>query len=284
VVLEMAAKIEGRNRIAHFRRVATEFASKIKVHDGVTGILFIGGLVRGFADEFSDLDVVVLLKERNEDLKKKLIRLWLDTEHRHRIEIDFEIHPIEDFRKQSWDEADRWEFSKAKIFFDPNGETKKVLDEKLRVSENFWEKRVVICAEYLKWYCCPVKKRVGTIAEIWVKRGDLTSAHYCLNYGVALLIKLIFALNKEFLPAPKWRIFHSYSLKWLPRNYKRLINEALRTGELSLMDFERRLRALQSLGQEVFRKVEEDMGLNADLISKYYVEKVLRQTWVASRH
>jgi predicted nucleotidyltransferase len=284
VVLEMAAKIEGRNRIAHFRRVATEFASKIKVHDGVTGILFIGGLVRSFVDEFSDLDVVVLLKERNENLKKKLVRLWLDAEHRHRIEIDFEIHPIKDFRKQSWDEADRWEFSKAKIFFDPDGETRKVLDEKLRVSENFWEKRVVIYAEYLKWYCCPVKKGAGTIAEVWIERGDLTSAHYCLNYGVELLIKLIFALNKEFLPAPKWRIFHSYSLKWLPRNYKRLINEALRAGKLSLVDLKRRLRALQSLGQEVFRKVERDMGLNADLISKYYVEKVLRQTWVSSRH
>jgi predicted nucleotidyltransferase len=279
----LAAKLKGRNRIAHFTKVATEFASKIKVHEGVAGILFIGGLARGFADEFSDLDVVVLLKERNEDLKKKLIRLWLGAECRYRIEIDFEIHPVEDSRKQDWGEADKWEFSKAKIFFDPDGETKKVLEEKLRVSENFWKKRVVICAEYLKWYCCPVKRRAGTIAEVWIKRGDLTSVHYCLNYGADLLIKLIFALNKEFLPAPKWRIFYSYSLKWLPKNYKRLINKALRAGELSLVDFERRLRALQSLGREVFRKVEEDMGLNADLISKYYVEKVLRQSWVASR-
>ncbi|MEM3766326.1 MAG: DUF4037 domain-containing protein [Candidatus Bathyarchaeia archaeon] len=279
----MVLKLKGKNRIKKFRKVAADFASQIAAHEDVAGILFLGGLVRGFADEFSDLDVVVLLKNRDEDWKRKLVRLWRDAERRHHIEIDFEIHFIEDFRAYSWDDADRWEFSKAKIVFDPDGEARKVLDEKLRVSENFWKKRVVICAEYLKWYCCPVKKGAGTVAEVWIKRGDITSAHYCLNYGVELLIRLIFALNKEFWPASKWRLFHSYSLKWLPKNYERLIKEALGTGEVSLMDFERRLRALKVLGREVFRKIEEDMGLDTDLISKLYVEKVLHQSWAASR-
>ncbi|MEM3616642.1 MAG: DUF4037 domain-containing protein [Candidatus Bathyarchaeia archaeon] len=273
----MVLTLEGKNRIKKFRKIAADFASKIAAHEGVAGILFLGGLVRGFADEFSDLDVVVLLKNRDEDLKRKLVRLWRDAERRHRIEIDFEIHFIEDFKAYGWDDADRWEFSKAKVVFDPDGEARKVLEEKLRVSENFWKKRIVVCAEYLKWYCCPVRKGSGTVVEVWIKRGDITSAHYCLNYGVELLIRLIFALNREFLPAPKWRLFYSYGLKWLPKNYRRLIKEALGTGELSLVNFEKRLRALQALGQEVFRKIEGDMGLDVDLISKLYVEKVLRQ-------
>jgi len=65
------------------------------------------------------------------------------------------------------------------------------------------ERTVVVCAEYLKWYCCPVKKDAGTVAEVWIRKGDLTSAHYCLNYGVELLLKLIFALNKEFFAIAK---------------------------------------------------------------------------------
>ncbi|MEM4713420.1 MAG: nucleotidyltransferase domain-containing protein [Candidatus Bathyarchaeia archaeon] len=275
----MVLRLKGKNRIKKFRKVAADFASKIAAHEGVAGILFVGGLVRGFADEFSDLDVVVLLKNRDEGLKRKLIRLWQDAERRHRIEIDFEIHFIEDFRAYGWDDADKWEFSKAEVVFDPDGEAKKVLEEKLKVSENFWKKRVVVCAEYLKWYCCPVKRGTGTVAEVWIKRGDLASAHYCLNHGTELLIRLIFALNKEFLPAPKWRLFHSYSLKWLPKNYGRLIKKALGAGELSLVDFERRLRALQVLGREVFRKIERDMGLDANLISRLYVEKILHQSF-----
>ncbi|MEM3580202.1 MAG: nucleotidyltransferase domain-containing protein [Candidatus Bathyarchaeia archaeon] len=279
----MALRLKGKNRIKKFRKVAADFASQIAAHEGVAGILFLGGLVRGFVDKFSDLDVVVLLKNRNENLKRKLVRLWRNMERCHRVEIDFEIHFIEDFRAYGWDDADRWEFSKAEVVFDPNREVRKVLDEKLKVSENFWKKRIVVCAEYLKWYCCPVRKGAGTLAEVWIKRGDLKSAHYCLNYGVELLIRLIFALNREFLPAPKWRLFYSYSLKWLPKNYGRLIKEALRTGELSLVDFKRRLRALQALGREVFRKIEEDTGINADLISKLYVEKVIHQNWATSR-
>jgi len=279
----MNTKLKGVNRIAYFRKVAADFASKIATHEGVAGILFLGGFVRGFVDEFSDLDVMVLLKNKDDNLKRKLIGLWRDAERRYHIEIDFEVHFVEDFRAYGWGDSDRWEFSKAEIVFDPNGETREVLEEKLRVSESFWKKRVVVCAEHLKWYCCPVKKDAGTMAEVWIRRGDLTSAHYCLNYGVELLVELIFALNREFLPSPKWRLFYSYSLKWLPKNYKELIRETLEAGELSMADFEKRLRALQTLGREVFRKIEEDMGLNAEAVSKYYVEKVLHQSWVASR-
>jgi predicted nucleotidyltransferase len=274
----MTVKLKGVNRIAYFRKVAADFASKIATHEGVAGILFLGGFVRGFVDEFSDLDVVVLLKNKDESLKRKLVRLWRGAERRYHIEIDFEVHFIEDFKAHGWNDSDRWDFSKAEIVFDPDGEARKVLKEKLRVSESFWKKRVVVCAEYLKWYCCPVKKDAGTVAEVWIRRGDLTSAHYCLNYGVELLFKLIFALNKEFLPSPKWRLFYSYSLKWLPKNYRKLIREALKAGGLSRADFERRLRALQTLGREVFQKIEEDMGLNAEAISKYYVEKILHQS------
>ncbi len=102
MVLEMNAKLKGRNRIARFRRAAEELASKIAVHNEVAGIIFIGGLVRGFADEFSDIDIVVLLKRKNENLRKKLVKLWLYKERLSNIEIDFEIHSIEDFKKQTW--------------------------------------------------------------------------------------------------------------------------------------------------------------------------------------
>jgi hypothetical protein len=51
----------------------------------------------------------------------------------------------------------------------------------------------------------------------------LISAYYCLNYGVDLLVRVIFALNKEFLPAPKWRMFYSYRLEWLPEDHVKLL-------------------------------------------------------------
>jgi len=273
--MKMAAKLKGENQIKTFRRTARNLASKISSHKGVAGIVFIGGLVRGFADKFSDVDVIVLLTGRDEHLRKQLYDLSASTQKRLRIDIDLEAHFLEDFKKQKWDEFDRWEFSRAEIFYDPEGVVKRVFEEKLRLSEGFWTKRVAACAEHLKWYCCPPRDDIGTIAESWVERGDLLSAHYCLNYSVDLMVKMMFALNKEHLPAPKWRLFYSYKLKWQPEGYQKLIKDAMKIKSFSTKDFNLRLKAIRKIWHNTLAKIEEETGLTMDQLSKYYVEKIL---------
>ncbi len=119
---------------------------------------------------------------------------------------------------------------------------------------------------------------MGTVAESWIERGDLVSAHYCLDYAVQLLIRVVYALNGEFLPAPKWRIFYSYGLKWLPENYRRLLGEAMLVKSFSVKDFSRRLRTVRESWCGILPKIREETGLTTELMSKYYVEKVLHQT------
>ena len=169
----MATQLKGKNRIKAFRRIAKGLASKISNCEGVAGVAFIGGLVRGFADKYSDLDIVVLLSERDGKLRKRFYELASNEAKSCNADIDLEVHFLEDFRKRQWDEIDRWTFAKAEIVFDPKGALKEALSEKLRRSESFWINRVVVYAEYLKWYCCPPHENVGTIAESWVERGDL---------------------------------------------------------------------------------------------------------------
>jgi len=93
-----------------------------------------------------------------------------------------------------------------------------------------------------------------------------------------LLLRIVFALNREFSPAPKWRIFYSYGLKWLPENWKRLLGEAMLAKSFSVKDFRRRLGAVRELWCGILPKIREETGLTTELISKYYVEKVLHQT------
>jgi predicted nucleotidyltransferase len=271
-------RLKGENQIKKFRQVAEGFISKIVSFEGVTGIVFIGGLVRGFVNKFSDLDIIVFLSRRDETLRRQISDLGLGEQRRLGIDVDLEVHFLEDFKRWNWSEVDKWEFSRAEIVFDPKGEIKKVFKEKLGVPKDFWVKRIVICGEYLKWYCCPPREEVGTVAECWIERGDLVAAHYCLNHAVDLLVRVIFALNREFLPAPKWRIFYSYGLKCLPENYKRLLGEAMLVKSFSVKDFRRRLGAVRELWYGVLPKIREETGLTTELISKYYVEKVLHQT------
>jgi predicted nucleotidyltransferase len=272
---KMMVKLKGENQIRKFRQVAEELVSKISSFEGVTGIVFIGGLVRGFADKFSDLDIIVFLSRRDEQLRRQISDLGLDEQRRLGIDVDLEVHFLEDFKKWKWDEVDKWDFSRAEVVFDPKGEIKKVFSEKLRVPKDFWIKRIVICGEYLKWYCCPSREEVGTVAESWIERGDLVAAHYCLNYAVDLLLRIVFALNREFLPAPKWRLFYSYSLKWLPPNYKELIKESMSLKSFSIEDFDRRLKAIRKMWHSILPRIENETGLTSEQISKYYVEKIL---------
>jgi predicted nucleotidyltransferase len=277
-VSERTDMLKGKNQIESFRRVAQKLTSKIVAYESVAGVVFIGGLVRGFADTFSDVDIITFLGRRDEQLRRRIRDIGSEGQRRYGVDVDLEVHFLEDFRKRKWDEVHRWEFSRAKIVFDPEGEIKKLFSEKLEVSKSFWVKRIVVCGEYLRWYCCPLKKDVGSVAECWIERGDLVSAHYCLNYAVELLIRVLYALNREFLPAPKWRIFYSYELKWLPESYKRLLGEAMLLKSFSAKDFRRKLGAIRELWCGILPRIREETGLTSELISKCYVEKMLHQS------
>jgi predicted nucleotidyltransferase len=276
----MSGRLKGQNNIKEFRRIAQSLVAKIATYKDVAGIVFLGGLVRGFVDKWSDLDITVFLSKRDERLRKQIIKTGSNTQKRFKIDIDLEVHSLEDFKKRQWNETDKWDFSNSKIAFDPEGKIKGLFRQKLRSPKNFWTRRIAVCAEYLKWYCCPPKDNIGTIAETWVDRGDLLAAHYCLSYAVDLLIEMIFALNKEYLPPPKWRMSYSYSLPWSPDSYRKLIEQAMNAKRPSLTEIKRRLEATREMWHKILPKLEEETGMTQDQLSKYYVTEILGQTWI----
>jgi predicted nucleotidyltransferase len=276
MVLKMVS-LKGENQIKKFMKIAEKLVSKISSFDGVVGVIFEGGLARGFADKYSDVDITVFLDRKDERLRKQIRKIGADEQKHSVVDVDLSVHFLEEFAKRRWSEVDRWDYSHAKIVFDPKGEIEKVFSKKLRVPRSFWVRRIVVSAEYLKWYCCPPKKGMDTVAEAWIDRGDLVSVHYCLTYVIDLMLRIIFALNKEFVPSQKWRIFCSYNLKWLPKDYKMLLREAMTVKEMSTNDFERRLKALRRMWRDIAPRIKDATGLTLDMISKYYVEKVLHQ-------
>jgi predicted nucleotidyltransferase len=278
----MKPKLKGKNQIGLFRATAERLVSRIAALESVVGIVFLGGVVRGFTDKSSDLDITVFLSRKDERLRMQIYDLGSEERKRSGVDIDLEVHFLREFKECKWNETERWDYSHAKIVFDPEGKTKKMFEAKLKVPWEFWVRRIATCGEYLKWYCCPSKEGIGTIAEAWIDRGDLLSSHYSLNYAMDLLLNVIFALNEESLPPPKWRIFYSCKLKCLPENYKELLRQALRVNNLSAEDFNRRLIVTRKIWHEVLPVIREKTGLTPEKMSKYYVEKILRQTWTGS--
>lgn len=275
--VETMRKIAGKNQIRKFEGIAESLKSEIASYGGISGIVFSGGLVRGFADKYSDVDIIVLLNEKNQVLKRKIQKIGKDEQKHSQVDVDLEVHFLEDFKKRKWNETARWDFSHSEIVYDPQGKLRNLFRKKLKVSKSFWTKRIITYGEYVKWYCCPPQHDVGTMTEAWVDRGDILSAHYCLNYALSLLVKILFALNKEFLPPPKWAIFYSYHLRWLPPNYKELISETITIKRFCKPDLHRRLGAAKEMWQEILPKIAEETGLTPELISRHYVKNVLRQ-------
>jgi hypothetical protein len=199
------------------------------------------------------------------------------------VDIDLEIHFLEDFRKLRWDETARWDFSNARVVFDPTGKIKEIFNARLEVPQEFWVRRIAVYATYMRWYCCPPDDSTGTIAEAWLTRKDSVAAHYALNYCVDLLLRVVFALNKKFLPPPKWRTHYSCRLEWLPEDYGKNLGEALTVRNLSVREFNRRTTAIRKLWSEIVPKIEEETGLTSEEISKYYAENILHQAQSQSK-
>jgi predicted nucleotidyltransferase len=266
-------ELEGENRIEEFRHLAETLVSKIAPFKGVAGIVLIGGLARGFADRYSDVDTIVLLRREDKALREEIWKVGAHLQRQTSIDMDVEVHFLDNFKKHRWSEMTRWDFSHAQIVYDTNGEIKKLLNRKLKVGESFWREHIVVYGEYLKWYCCPPKEDMGTMTETWIERGDLASAHFCLNYSIDLIVRMTFALNKEFLPPPKWMLFYSYNLKWLPDDYRKLFEEALTVKSLSVSDLKRRLKTLRKMWREILPVIRSQTGLTPESISKEYLKK-----------
>jgi hypothetical protein len=98
-----------------------------------------------------------------------------------------------------------------------------------------------------------------------------------MNCSIDLLLKTVFASNKEFLPPPKWRVLYFRNLKWLPSNHG-LLKDAINLKGLTVEDPNRRLKSLRETLQVILVKMQEETGLSSDQITKYYVERVLHQT------
>ena len=270
-------ELKGSNQIDTFRQVAEKLVSRICACQGVCGILYHGGLVRGFADRFSDLDITVFSDGDDEGLQRAIRIIEREEEKRSGLETDLMIHDLKDSLKRIWSEIERREFSKAKIVFDPEGQIEELLSEKLSVSQDFWVNRIATLTACLKWYCCPSEEGVGTITEVWVERGNLVAAHHCVSYGLEVIFEMMFALNREFFPSVKWRLFDSYGLRWLPKDYRHLVQEIMLMKSFSKGDLDRRLNAVRQLWNGILPKVEEETRMTLKELDVYYVRNILNQ-------
>ncbi|MFX1311717.1 MAG: DUF4037 domain-containing protein [Promethearchaeota archaeon] len=227
------------------KKIAGELAKEI----GVIGITLCGGLSRGYGDELSEIDLNIYLDDH-------VYNTWLigmgPVPHSDAlwegIYIDLEFLSYERELKDKWDLIKKWDTSYNVILFDPEQKIEKLFEEKDIFSPQEKFDYIAECFENCVYLG-------DLVIQQWLKRGDPLAAHQLINKAVSSLIGMVFLINDEYPPHNKWALNYSYSLIWLPKNWKKRISEIILTKDISINEVERRHKLFVNLYKDCWEKI-----------------------------
>ncbi len=210
-----------------------------------------GGLARGTFTADSDIDIVMLFEtgeEGSKVFKGVLNKFGKRYDVRH-IYID-QCQPIK------WLDKIRYIYCKETIILKDRNDLfqnlikqavmskEEQLDLIVRTLKKLENKGIVIGRGKLReWRGLKYEDPV----DYWVKKGDLLAGHGRLNECITLIIKMIYALNKEFTPSSKGRFNFLRELAWLPDNFYQHLEVIMCYRDFSLNEFWRRVTSLDLL-------------------------------------
>lgn len=267
--------MKGKNRIDTLRKAAEDIIDRLNGNENVTGILYTGGLTRGFADKYSDLDIFVFLSQDSPAFRKQVKSISREIEQKHSVETDIEVHVLDSFMEQEWSEYLKWDLSNSKIVFDRDGALSKKLSGNLKLDNELARLRIAKDMVYISWYCFPERREIPSMIDLWDDRGDAISAHYAVSYAMELIIEILYALNQSHVPAPKWRMHCIHSLDWIPKDFQVIMERAMLIKEISAKEARKRASALLPLWKEILNHIQQTSGLDYEQAKKLYIEKVL---------
>jgi len=260
--------ISSPNKHDAFFRQAQEFADRFAAYEGVVGVLLTGGVARGYADHFSELDLAVYLARPHfEEWTRRGLAPFpegdscVDGWH-----VDFDYFCYEDEIESEWEHTKRWDRSYAVILHDPQGLMREMLVRQAVLSEEE-KQRLTGChlILYGEYFC-------NVVVPSWLHRGDLLAAHHCLNVALDSLIRTVFLANDELVPFDKWTLNLSYTLPWTPQDWRERVERALLVREVSRADVERRCGLIRDLFVECKERLVGGKAKGLDVIEARKLE------------
>jgi len=208
--------------LSGYRKLIISFIGKTFPDEDIVFVAAQGGLARGTCSEDSDIDIVIA----TEDV------IFGERYYLFEGRI-FEIRylPLSRVRECSeWLERTRYIYVNETLFVLGNYERFSEIVNECRMTE---KERKDIFAYCIKR--CGVRGIIpspyflGRIwknrVDYWEQRGDILSQKYFLSSGIDYLITLVYALNHEFTPSPKYRIHNIRKLENVPMSFWNLIDD-----------------------------------------------------------
>lgn len=261
--------LKTENKISDFLAALQGKLDDFKNLEGVCGITLNGGMSRGYADQFSEIDLVIFLNQDTYNLwnnGKSPVPTGITKFNNYLYDI--KLVNLEEEKHKSRDNIALWDLSYAKVLYDPSGEIKKLIEDKLN------DKPRQLQAEGLLFSCWWYFRLAG---DIWIYRGDIAQGHYILNGAVTKLVEALFQVNGEYIPHEKWIIHFSRTLSWTPDQWEERLLEAMNTGDFSHENLIQRQTAIEKLWEDIDKYIakKECQDFKLRIMQKTFYELTL---------
>lgn len=233
-------------------KIAEEFSQQF-ISEDVVGIVFLGAIVRGYFDNFADIDIAIFKKAGKElPITQKFLKV-------EGMEVQIWLSDYESEISNSWDMARRWTYSQSKIFFDPQGKIDKLISEKVPLTPDERKWLLMSGLTLSEWY-------INGLTNLWVERGNIISAHHMFGQGLNYFFDLLFGFNNELVADMKWRYYCVEQLEKLPNNFQERIKDILAVSSFTTDELERRKRVFMEMWEEMKPLTEKEVQLSYDEI------------------
>lgn len=247
-----------------YKYIAQEYIKPLVKNKNIVGIIL---LAKPDMDENDDIDICVFADKNISVAKGEKIFRGYD--------IDTSIISYSYSEKMHWSQEMRAGFKNHIALYDTRNRIRKLLKKKLVFP--VWEQKTMIISNLFhltwmgiydnhKWKDYKIPRYPH---DTWLKRYGTDAEESIINYGTDLLLNMLYAYNKEFIPDERSKLYYSYELKYIPKNYRKRINNLMKIKKIDKNDFERRYKILTSLLRELIDRCKEKRILPKNIYHYY---------------
>lgn len=258
----LAAALSGENHVIAHAAAGMLIARRFLAVPGVEAVLGLGSIARGFGDQYSDIDILVL--GRGESIQAIATgEHFISGTSIDLFAVDRIAAPI-----RSWSLERREAVMDSVVLASSREFSPRSLARTCRLSRREQRSMAVELLLQLGWVGCHPPAWDGSVKhgydwclppDVWRHRGQSLPAHLTVDYAFDLVLRLVYLLNGRIPPDPKWRLHLTPGLPWTPRSFHSLRDAILLPPRVP-RTLDARLAAVRSLAGAAARRAST-MGL-----------------------
>lgn len=213
-------------------------------NDDIIGLVLVGSRGKGFENEYSDYDMVMIVKdEAAKEVHDKYEPLALDN-------VDLNVYSLTDFKKHAgWESPDAWDrysYAHVKILVDKTDNLPDLIKEKGHIPQ---EKQ----KEFIEWWIDGYVNGVFRSVKC-IRNGNQFGAHLEAVNSILDLLILVFGMNGRHRPFLSYveKELNAYPLEHLPwssNEFVAKIKKVLETADLEAQ--QELLKGVEKMSREM---------------------------------